>query len=305
MRYDPAGFVDDLRSVVWHMDSPHYSAQVVARWSLLKAAGAEVKVVLEGQGADEMLAGYPWRHTRPYLRDLAAATRPWNLPWNAARAAGAVRQGQPLVTASRRLLAMRRREAQPPARLLSREAAAAARANPLPRLGPSPFEGHLRAALWRDHSSLMLPALLHFGDAISMAHSVESRVPFLDHRLVEFGFQQPFQALARGGETKAILRDGLRRDLPPSTLARRDKVGFRTPAADWLRASLPAVKDVLAERQARTPGLFDQAVLDRALGNGRTGGHLAANRLFRCLSLAIWFEQFIDGPTSAGSGPAR
>jgi asparagine synthase (glutamine-hydrolysing) len=149
--------------------------------------------------------------------------------------------------------------------------------------------------LLRDHAYTVLPYLLHFGDAISMGHSVESRLPFLDHRLVEFVSGLAFRHKINGRNTKSILRRALQDDLPKATLTRSRKVGFETPVKNWLR---PIVQSELAPLfnsvQVQTRDLFDQKALGNLLDNFQaTGGN--ASLVFRCAAIELWFRKFIDG----------
>jgi asparagine synthase (glutamine-hydrolysing) len=158
------------------------------------------------------------------------------------------------------------------------------------------FPDRLTTVLHRDHAHRFLPHLLHFGDAISMAHSVESRLPFLDHRLVEFVFGLPFDAKMRGGVTKHVLREALAGTLPSEIARRRDKVGFATPWAEWLRPQLDReIRPRLAWERVRDRGIFDEDGLDRCLADFEAGRKDAAWVIFRCLALDAWFELFVDG----------
>jgi asparagine synthase (glutamine-hydrolysing) len=106
-----------------------------------------------------------------------------------------------------------------------------------------------------------------------MAHSLEARVPFLDHRLVELCFSLPAHELIRGGETKSVLRRALGDLLPPNVRARRDKVGFVTPEGDWLRGPLgDLAADVFASQGFRERGFVDATTARRRpSGIGRGG----------------------------------
>jgi asparagine synthase (glutamine-hydrolysing) len=208
----------------------------------------------------------------------------------------------------RRLLrrALSRGRAPHPGRLLSRDVLEAARAAPRmpsPRC-PAAFTGALDRALWRDHSRDILPQLLHFGDAISMAHSVESRVPFLDHRLVELGFALPYTLKLRGNETKVVLRRAMAGRVPSAILGRRDKIGFNTPLRGWLQPHLPAIRALLEAPRRNGGSLFDAAGVQGVFAAFEAGERHSEAHLFRCLALELWYEQFIEGsaPPESASG---
>lgn len=128
-----------------------------------------------------------------------------------------------------------------------------------------------------------------------MAHSVESRLPFLDHRLVEFVFGLPFDDKIRGSETKHILRRAFAADLPPQISSRQDKVGFETPLQKWLEPNFEReICPRLMSSRVRERGIFDQDGLAQCLASFKAGKQDAAPLIFRCLALETWFELFID-----------
>lgn len=295
VEYDPAGFLDDLSSATWHMDSPPTGGQLLARLHLLAGAADYARVVLEGQGGDEILGGYPLRHFGPYIKSEIGRLRPWNL-----------HQGVPRILAARASLKFQLRAGlrrhpshfrlEDGRSLLSREFLHQTVASEMERAPPEQqLRDPLTNALVRDHSREMLPYLLHFGDAISMAHSVEARLPFLDHRLVEFTLGLPFDAKIRGGENKSVLRRALAAEIPSEILGRRDKVGFHTPLEDWIRLHFTArIRPLLTSSRIRERGVFDPEALESVLtGFESRGKHVGA--VFRCLSLERWFEIYIDG----------
>jgi len=149
-----------------------------------------------------------------------------------------------------------------------------------------------------------LPSLLRYCDRNSMAHSVEARLPFLDHRLVELCFSLPAEARIREGRTKAILREALRDQLPEAVVARRDKIGFSTPEATWLRNDLGAlVAEVLGSRSFADRGYVRPKRL-RELARRQAGGDLAhTGALWRCVNLELWLQRFIDAPVALASPP--
>jgi len=296
VEYRPGRIIDDLTHLAWHMETPLISPQVLPRWALLRAAGAEVKVVLEGQGADELLAGYQG-YFKHYVFDELAALRLANV-------LGTVSTLLPVAQwvvgdqwrAARKWIDRRLGRVTAPAgaHILSGELVSLADGSPLPRSGP--FPDRLTNALWWDHHRRILPHLLSFGDSIAMAHSVESRVPYLDHRLVEFVFGLSYRFKIKGGISKQLLRRALGAELPPEILARRTKVGFSTPSSTWLRAEFgSSVRPILDSKEVRERGLFDMVTLRAQLDSFESGKDGAENLLMRCLSTELWCRQFIDG----------
>jgi asparagine synthase (glutamine-hydrolysing) len=251
-----------------------------------------------------MLAGYPNRYFGHWFRDELHALRARDLLRRCGKLGAATlerfrrNEVNPLLGIARRLLPMMRRH--------SRWHAVARRAltPELRELAPKPtreprVEGRrsrLANALRRDHGRDLLPSLLMFGDAISMGRSLESRVPFLDHRLVEFVFGLPDRWKFDGIESKIVLKRALRDVLPPEILARKDKIGFRTPVAEWIRGGLDAeVRPLLLSSRATNRGIFDPVKIENALGNFARGDTRLGNLIFCWLSLEIWFQIYIDG----------
>jgi asparagine synthase (glutamine-hydrolysing) len=139
-------------------------------------------------------------------------------------------------------------------------------------------------------------------DRMSMAHSLEVRSPLLDHRLVEAVAALPPSLKLRGWQTKAILRDTVRRYLPPATLRKR-KQGFSMPLREWLRTSLDEmVGDYLAAAHGRLPaGMFNRAGIDTLLAQHRKGEADHSRSIWLLLNYAAWHDQYI----TRGARPGR
>ena len=230
----------ELDRVIWHQDEPFAGTSIYAQWCVLKsAAGAGIKVMLDGQGADELLCGYPDFRRAFYcglVRSGHGATA-----WQEARAARGNWRGafsafsRAVLDAATPLSLQRsfrqaRRNQQPPS-WLNRELLGAS----YPGRLASRFRSYQSA---RDMSIELLTGahlqmLLHWEDRNSMAHSLEARVPFLDFRLAAFTTGLPDQYKIHHGLTKAVLREGMNGIVPTAVLERRDKMGFVTPEAVW------------------------------------------------------------------------
>ncbi len=136
-----------------------------------------------------------------------------------------------------------------------------------------------------------LPSLLRFEDRNSMAHSIEARVPFLDHRLVEFAFSLRGDYKMHGVKTKSVLRDALKGILPEPIRTRKDKIGFRAePTATWALAEQNR-DALLANRTPWEERWFDRGGLDSLLG-GAGRGEENEHTLWRILSLKLWLRSF-------------
>lgn len=128
-----------------------------------------------------------------------------------------------------------------------------------------------------------------------MAHSLEARIPFLDYRLVELAFSLPADELIGRGRTKDILRRALADLLPGPVRARRDKLGFVTPEAQWFRGPLGALAaDVFASRPFHERGFVEPKAARKRLERHRRGELDAGFELWRALNLELWAREFLD-----------
>ena len=138
-----------------------------------------------------------------------------------------------------------------------------------------------------------LAMLLHFEDRNSMAHSVEARVPFLDHPLVEFSLALGNDHKMVGGDTKRVLRRAMAETLPQSVLRRRDKLGFSTPEQIWSQGPMrQAMKDGVENSLKRFPELFDAQSMRAYASEILMGERPFESTLWRVVNLGIWGERF-------------
>jgi asparagine synthase (glutamine-hydrolysing) len=282
-----------LGRIVWHMDGPGYSPAVFPLWKIMAGARASgVPVLLEGQGADELLGGYPqyaalalWDslfrlHFGAFSRDFRSYGRTFSARlltlWFARERLSFVKE------------AYRRKVGS----LGTMNPEFVRRFNGKSQARPSTtVNGRLEADLTRD----ILPGLLHYGDAISMAHAIESRLPFLDYRLVEFASSLPGDFKVGRGQTKRILRDHLRSVQLPEIASRRDKLGYPTPADEWLRANDGAIlRRALLSPDAVIRAYCNSRALERLIDHHVTGGRGAGNHLYRLLTTEIWLKTCIE-----------
>ncbi len=296
-QYSPDHLLEDLGRVIWHLDYPSPLAQILPRWNVMRLASGHVKVILEGQGADELLAGYVGDYVGPYLADQWArlrsgprrdALRNFYDGWLAIYRGHGL-GGYPWLMRQQLAKMMPARDDVYTRDFRELDAERA-------REAPAPlFSDRLTNRMHADHARAKLPMLLKFGDAISMAHSLESRLPFLDYRLVEFGFQLPVDHKFAHGQSKVVLREAMAGAMPERNRARRDKVGFITPVTRWMRQRLtPDIRPVLLSDRARARGILDPRRLERRLAE-LEWRESAGPQVYRWLSVELWFRAFIDG----------
>jgi asparagine synthase (glutamine-hydrolysing) len=136
-------------------------------------------------------------------------------------------------------------------------------------------------------------------DQMSMAASIESRVPFLDHALVEFSASIPAKYSTKGMAGKCILKSAVA-DLLPEAIVHRKKMGFPTPWAYWLAGSqLEGLERLLVEPRTLQRGLFRGEVVKRLFAEHRAGSRDHGNRIWRLLNLELWLRVCVDGESAA------
>jgi asparagine synthase (glutamine-hydrolysing) len=152
----------------------------------------------------------------------------------------------------------------------------------------------LTRLLYADMKTYLVELLMK-QDQMSMAASIESRVPFLDHKLVEFAASLPDSWKLSGFTTKRILREAMKGVLPDAILS-RPKMGFPVPFATWTRKGWnAAARDVLCDRRTRERGVVDSAAVERLLTDHATGRTNGWDRIWTLMNLELWFRTFIDG----------
>jgi asparagine synthase (glutamine-hydrolysing) len=286
---------DDLPMVVWHQDEPMVSSGPYAQYRVMELAKGKVKVLLDGQGGDELLAGYvPYQYV--YLRQLAAKRQLGTLRREATRARDV------LTPIALQRLADRKRHVDP-ARYC------------VPILGDPVRNAELRATdrrvrndlkvrLLQDLTTYSLPSLLRYEDRNSMAHSMESRPPFLDQELVELVLALPADAIIRDGWSRWILREALSGVLPEKVRVRRKKIGFTTPEIRWLRAERATIQGIFRSPAFCSRPYWDGPAIARAF-KAVCAGELEESPLFwRILNAEAWLRVF-HGPVPLAADGQR
>jgi asparagine synthase (glutamine-hydrolysing) len=288
--------VADLPAIVESQGEPFGSTSMAAQWYVMRAAkAAGLKVMLDGQGGDELLAGY--RAAYGYLladllaggqlRELREELRAFRVAHGANAVVAAGTLARPFLPA--RLEAVGRARLKGAAPLVHPELRSGLGGENGSGTMPDRLRGYL-ALLHRRG----LRELLRYEDRNSMAHSLEARVPFLDHRLAELLFSLDARRLIDRGRTKAVLRDALADLLPERVRERRDKLGFVTPESTWLRGPLgDLAADVFASGSFAERGWVDAPAARRRLQAHREGKLNAGMELWRALNLELWARAYL------------
>ncbi|HEY0100195.1 MAG TPA: asparagine synthase (glutamine-hydrolyzing) [Pyrinomonadaceae bacterium] len=321
----PEDFFGALPRLVWHEDEPLAHPSSVALYFVSRLAAQHVKVVLTGEGSDEMLGGYERYYKTIY--NLALAPGYQRLTGASVRRAVKRRiESLPLDSKVRHKL-RRTFLCLPPdiESLYFDNFAVFTRAMQNDLLTPEAreraggiepyrdmrryFETNrsrslLNRMLYAD-TKTYLHELLMKQDQMSMAASIESRVPFLDHKLVEFTARLPQHLkLRRGWTTKYILRQSMK-DVLPAPILSRKKMGFPVPVGAWFRGAYRGIVEeyVLGERAAAR-NLFDRAYV-RELVARHNAGENHTERLWSLVNVEIWLRQFMDGEAASLPGETK
>lgn len=280
-------FVKDLDKMTYHQDEPYTGSTVFAQWSVFKKIHETgIKVVLDGQGSDEILLGYfsffPFHLKRSmmnpirFISEYVNGVNTTNLGWNkftqnfiyfntgSVRYRHVLRNGRQFVNESF-LSSHSRRD-------VFNEMIAA-----------SSLEENRLSNLW----NISIPSLLRYEDRNSMAFSVEARIPFLDHRLVEYIFSIPYEKLIYKGWTKHVLRESLKGKIPEDIRMRKGKLAFSVPQKQWLKE----IPDYLIETFSNDFRAGKYIDKDKMIALIKSGSY-NDKFLYRAFALEKWMKVF-------------
>jgi asparagine synthase (glutamine-hydrolysing) len=306
--------VDLLPKLAWHLDEPFADSSAVPTYYVSQAAREHVTVALSGDGGDELWAGYA-RH-RVERWELAA--RHW-LGATGSRIAGRMAQRLPLGVKGARSL--RHLALTPPAACALKHAYGLFDSDARDGLyspefahevrDADPFIGFrlaydacssrdpLDCALYVDVKTYLVDDIMTKVDKMSMAVSLESREPLLDHKLLEFAARVPSSLKLKNRQGKYLLRRLLERRIPKA-IVDRPKHGFEAPIGEWLRGPLaPMVDALLGDGRMRDRGVFDDRAVASLWAEHRGGTQDHRHRLWSLVMLELWFRQFVDGDAQA------
>jgi len=311
-------FIELLPRLIWHMDEPGAGPGLFPQYMVSNLARKEVKVVLGGQGGDEIFGGY----TRYVIAYLEQALK------------GAIYQtndeGEHIVTLKsilpnlpflREYIPMLRRfwqanlfepmdkryfrlidRTEGERNFLAKDFGASFDLDGIFAKFQKTFNHPNTLSYYNKmvHFDLVanLPSLLHVEDRVTMAVSLESRVPLLDYRIVELVASMPPAMKFKGAEMKYILKKSVKDILPPKILGRKDKMGFPVPLHLWARNRVRGFfKDILASTACRQRGLFNSEYVEKLIDEEAEFGR----RLWGLINLELWFNVFIDNKSAIKS----
>jgi asparagine synthase (glutamine-hydrolysing) len=326
---DSSTFRDLVPRFVYHMDEPVADSAAIPLYLVSKAASQHVKVLLSGEGADELFAGYDIYEYMYWIERYRRIPQAYRTVWNRLmrRTIHSQKLDKYLFLSDRpletRFLNTPLYDPRLPTRLYSpRFIDQLDGVDPLASIAPYYEKSRswdlLSRMLYVDTKTWLPNALLMKADRMTMAASVELRVPFLDHRVVEHLAAVPSRMKLRRGRTKHLLRE-MMKDVLPHTVVNRSKMGFPTPLARMFRTELAGYcMDTLLSEDAKHRGYFDACRIENTLREHIAGEEDHAETIWRLLVLEEWHRCFIDsrhhdapelgpstGPSVADSHGAR
>ena len=276
-------FWNEIDEWIWYQEEPTIASAPYAYYSVYRLASEHVKVMVSGNGGDELLAGYI-----PYFRTYLSSA-----------------------IAQRHYLAAAREVVK--GRDLYKKYAAELIRSKLPGRGTNPvnarellepgsavatahFSAHknLNERLASDVLQYSTPDLLRYEDKNSMAFSIEARVPFLDHELVEFIFSLPIDQKIKGGWNRAVYRNAMKGRMPEKNRLRRSKIGFTNPDITWMKEKAPEIRAIFSSSDLASRDLYNPAQLVTAWDEylaGRPGDGLV---FWRVLVTELWMRRYMD-----------
>ena len=264
----------DIERLIYMQDEPFYNISIYAQYRVMQLASGNVKVVLDGQGADEQLAGY-LGYQIAYFRSLKT---------------------HPLYLLSEMFASLKIHHGfftSAPGQVLSRRKRRSYIRGEIPSI--SRYSGTLDEVLKKEITNSNLQALLHYEDRNSMAFSIESRVPFLDYRLVEYIASLPVDQKIRHGVTKYILRKAVTGLVPEKIRCRMDKMGFVTPEEIWMREDLSdIVISVFSSESFKNRKYWDAESVKKSYIDFKSGKGIYSPEFWRILCTELWLRIFFD-----------
>jgi len=308
----PQEFADFLPKYIWHMEEPVCEPPAIALYYVSKLASAHVKVLISGEGGDEAFAGYQNYRNLLWLERLKKVLEPWN---------GSVAVG---LAALNGLIGSKKLAKYTPLVDLPLEDYYYSRTStPFRYFNNSTCDFYtdefrhscdqqnsiaairryfsnaqnyniLDKMLYVDTKSWLPDDLLLKADKMTMANSVELRVPFLDHKVLEFAASLPANYKVRGWTTKYLAKRALSSRIPKEILS-RPKTGFPVPYESWMRNGLRSwVQDVLLDGRTTSRGYFKKTAIEGLLNeDARVGGY--SKEIFSLLALEHWHRMFLEG----------
>jgi len=289
-------FCKDLSDVIYYLESGHSSSAIIPLSKIMTYAKEYVTVVMEGQGADELLSGYIintfpsllWEHLRrgnitQFTKEYLEFKKTYSLAYS-------MKQFLRLLNYDNleRLYQWKNGIND----VFGPELKKYNRIKDYP-FKPDGFDEHFNEVLFKSHTGGLVN-LLHYGDAISLSRSIESRLPFMDYNLVEFTFQLPFNFKMMNGFGKYIHRVAMNSIVPQFILGNLLKFGFNTPLSQHFESIDTEANRILLSERCLNRGIYNKEGLQKMMKEHIHKEKNNSTMLFRLLSVELWFRHFID-----------
>ena len=314
-------FADFLPKFAWHMEEPVCEPQAVALYYVTRLAKDFVKVLISGEGGDEAFAGYQtyrgvvWlERLKRLLGGLSGPTSSCLSFMNRAFYSDRVEKYAPMLSmpfedyyysrTSSPFLYFNRHAADFYSRDFSSQVSKKSSIAAATRyLHSDAAKGKLNKMLYVDTKTSLPDDLLLKADKMTMANSVELRVPLLDHVLLEFAAALPEDLKVRRFTTKYIVKSALKNRIPEEILHRR-KAGFPVPWASWLRVELKDwVSGILLDRETLSRGYFKPSAVEKLVKENVQSGSFS-KEVLSLVSLELWHRTFLEGQTESRAAPS-
>lgn len=276
IRPSPKQLWDDIDHLIYSNDEPFMQLTLYSQYCVMREISKNVKVVLDGQGADELLGGYI-AYFYCHIKDLLISGHPLRA---ISEGFGVVRHHRSFIEYAVKQFFVRKQ----------RRGLIKGEEIPLKR-----YQGSLNDALNCDLKSTNLPYLLHWEDRTSMAFSVEARVPFLDYRVIEFLTSLPADQKIRKGITKFILRKSIKGLVPEKIRCRMDKKGFSTPEEVWMKEELRNnILEVMNSESFKKRKYWNAGEVLKEYERYLCGKSEYSSEIWRIVCAELWLRIFFD-----------
>lgn len=291
----------EIDNLIWHQEEPFGSTSIYAQWSVMKLARENnTKVLLDGQGGDELLAGY-LSYFGPYFNQLLINGRILKLLKEILKAKNNSQQsfeelafyplkGMGMFLPQFFRLFLRKKLLLESNFINVNFADLYKKRENINVKKESRM--NLQKTLWQDGVNIGLRSLLRYEDKNSMAFSVETRLPFLDYRVVEYAFSLPACYKIHDGWTKYLLRANLKNPIPEKIRWRRDKMGFVTPEMIWLRNSRDKIKEIFKSKDFRSKDYVNPKLILDKIDSLLYNKDIGISELWKFVNLELWLKRF-------------
>jgi asparagine synthase (glutamine-hydrolysing) len=292
--YNDDEYIPLLKKMIFHLESGNLSPSIFPLWKIYEEAKKKVTVVLEGQGADELLAGYVTTFSGHYLLELLKTFKFKTFIIECYKLNRNYSFKETILLFFRTFLNFKNRSFVRKIFFKYDNVLSPVFSKIKYNESVTPkSQLSLTSALQQSHRTTLVN-LLHYGDAISMAFSIENRLPFLDYRLVDYIMTLPSSYLISNGKGKFLLRESLKSILPDYVYKDSKKLGFPSPINKFFLENKHIIRSILLSKKCVSRKLFNTKELEQIINSDLEKNIQSTRFLFRLISVELWFQTFID-----------